>query len=63
MMGGATFKLLANLVAPKLPGEVEYENIHKVLREHYKPKPIKIAERFCFYKRNQLPTEWQSYED
>ena len=69
MMGGATCKLLANLVAPKSLGDVEYENIHKVLREHYKPKPIKIAERFRFYKRNQFPTEtvaeyiWQSYED
>ena len=36
MMGRVTFKLLANLVAPKLPSEVKYKNIHKVLREHYK---------------------------
>ena len=57
MMGGATFKLLANLVAPKSSGEVEYAEIHKVLKEHYKPKPIKIAEQFRFYKRNQLTTE------
>ena len=57
MMGGVTFKLLANLVAPKSPGEVEYAEIHKVLKDRYKPKPIKIAERFHFYKRNQLTTE------
>ena len=57
MMGGATFKLLANLVAPRSPGEESYEDIHKVLKQHYKPKPIKIAERFRFYKRSQFQTE------
>jgi len=45
---------LANLVPPKSPGEVEYESVHKVMREHYKPKPIKITKGF---KPNQLPTE------
>ena len=49
IMGGATFKLLANLIAPKSPGEMRYEDIHKVLKEHYKPKPIRIAEQFWFY--------------
>ena len=57
MIGGRTFKLLANLVAPKKPGEVEYAAIHKVLQDHFKPKPIKIAERYRFYKRNQQPSE------
>ena len=57
MIGGRTFKLLANLVAAQKPGEVTYEAIHKVLQEHYKPKPIKIAERFRIYKRNQQPSE------
>ena len=28
-----------------------------MLKEHYKPKPIRIAEQFWFYKRNQLHTE------
>ncbi|XP_065894390.1 uncharacterized protein [Dysidea avara] len=57
MMAGAIFKLLVNLIAPKSSGEVEYVEIHKVLKEHYKPKPFKIAERFRFYKCNQLTTE------
>ena len=57
MIGGRTFKLLANLVAPQKPDEVAYEAIHKQLQEHYKPKPIKIAERFRFYKRNQQSSE------
>ena len=57
MIGGRTFKLLANLVAPQKPSEVEYEAIHRVLQEHFKPRPIKIAERFRFYKRNQQPSE------
>ena len=49
MMGRATFKLLANLAAP---GEVTYEEIYKVLKEHYKPKPIKNAEQFHFCEHN-----------
>ena len=55
MMGGATFKLLANLIAPKSPGEVEYAEIHK---DHYKPKgkPIKIVEQLYFYKQDKLTT-------
>ena len=57
MIGGRTFKLLASLVAPRKPGEVDYAEILRVLEEHLKPKPIKIAESFRFYKRNQLPAE------
>ena len=57
MIGGRTFKLLANLVAPKKPGEVEYTAIHQVLQDHFKPRLIKIAERFRFYKRHQQPSE------
>ena len=57
MIGGRTFKLLANLMAPKKPGEVEYAAIHQVLQDHFKPRPIKITERFRFYKRHQQPSE------
>ena len=42
MIGGRTFKLLANLVAPQKLGEVEYEAIHRVLQEHFKPRPNKL---------------------
>ena len=55
MIGGCTFKLLASLV--EKPGEEDYPEILRVLEEHLKPKLIKIAERFRFYKQNQLPAE------
>ena len=42
--------LLTNLVAPRQPGELTFK-----LESHFNPKPVKIAERFQFYKRNQQP--------
>ncbi|KAL9984702.1 hypothetical protein ACROYT_G007028 [Oculina patagonica] len=32
---------------------VKYEDLVKILRDHYEPKPIVIAERFHFHKREQ----------
>ena len=53
LMGAPTYKLLANLAAPTEPGELTYEDVVDKLEAHFKPKPIIIAERFRFYKRNQ----------
>ena len=57
LVGAPTYKLLANLVAPTEPGELTYKEIVDKLQAHFKPKPIIIAERFRFYKRNQKPGE------
>ncbi len=53
LMGAPTYKLLANLAAPTEPGELSYKDVVDKLEAHFKPKPIIIAERFRFYKRNQ----------
>ena len=53
LIGNSTFKLLTNLVAPKKPGELSYKEICEQLEKHFSPKPIKIAERFRFYSRQQ----------
>ena len=50
LVGAQTYRLLTNLVAPKKPGEHTYA---EKLTAHLKPKPIKIAECFRFYKRQQ----------
>ena len=53
VMGGKTFNLLRSLVQPEKPGDKSYEEIVTILRNHYSPKPLIIAERFRFHKRNQ----------
>ena len=57
LVGAQTYRLLTNLVAPKKPGELTYDETKEKLRAHFKPKPIKIAERFRFYKRQQQQAE------
>ena len=36
---------------------MKYDEICSALKKHFKPKPLVIAERFRFYKKNQSPTE------
>ena len=57
LVGAQTFRLLTNLVAPKKPGELTYTEVKQKLTAHFKPKPITIAERFRFYKRQQRQGE------
>ena len=56
-IGNATFKLLANLVAPQKPGELSYNKICEQLEKHFSPKPVKIAKRFRFHNRQQQSGE------
>ncbi|XP_039519644.1 uncharacterized protein K02A2.6-like [Pimephales promelas] len=53
VMGAKTFTLLRSLVQPRKPGESTYAEIVAVLSAHFSPKPLVIAERFRFHKRNQ----------
>ena len=53
VMGPATYGLLRSLIAPEKPGTKTYEETVEVLQAHFSPKPIVIAERFRFHKRNQ----------
>lgn len=57
VMGTKMYGLLRTLVAPAKPGEKTYQEIIMTLTEHFSPKPIIIAERFCFHKRNQQQGE------
>ncbi|KAL0193255.1 hypothetical protein M9458_011551 [Cirrhinus mrigala] len=56
-MGPKTFTLLRNLLQPEKPGEKTYEQIVNTLKAHFSPKPLVIAERFRFHRRNQLEGE------
>lgn len=53
LIGAKTFNLLRSLVQPEKPGSKSYADIVTILKDHYSPKPLIIAERFRFHKRNQ----------
>ena len=53
VMGPRTYGLLRSLVAPDKPGEMDYGRVVEVLQNHFAPRPLVIAERFRFHKRNQ----------
>lgn len=53
VMGPATYGLLRSLITPDKPVTETYDETVAVLQTHFSPKPIEIAERFRFHKRNQ----------
>lgn len=53
VIGPKTFNLLRNLVQPATPGSKTFDEIVDTLTKHFSPKPLVIAERFRFHKRNQ----------
>ena len=56
-VGSKTYSLLRNLMMPDLPQDKSLAEVTAALENHFQPKPIVIAERFHFHKRNQLPSE------
>ena len=51
-IGPKTYKLLRDLMAPTRPKK-PLKDIIAVLEEHFEPKPLVIAERFHFHRRQQ----------
>ena len=56
-LDAATYKLLKTQVAPAKVGDKTYDQLKKVLSDHFSDKPIVIAERFVFYQRFQKQGE------
>ena len=56
-IGGTTYGILRNLVAPGNPMDMSYEDLTHTLRVHFDPKPLVIVERFHFHKRDQSASE------
>ena len=50
LMEAPTFKLLANLAAPKRPNKLNFKDISNILKKNCSPQPIKITEHYHFYK-------------
>lgn len=57
VMGAKTYNLLRSLIVPAKPSDKTFTEITELLQKHLNPKPLVIAERFRFHKRNQLKTE------
>lgn len=57
IMGGKTYSLLRNLTTPTDPATMDFANIVTLLENHLSPKPLVIAERFRFHKRDQKEGE------
>ena len=57
LLGPQTYKLLADLLSPAKPKSKPLADLEKVLSDHFAPKPLEIAERYRFHKRDQQPGE------
>lgn len=57
VIGSTTYALLSNLVSPEKPKEKSFKQLAEVLRRHFDPKPLIIAERFHFHRREQASGE------
>ena len=56
-VGSKTYNVLRDLPAPVKPSSVKLIDLVTTLRDHYEPKPIVIAERFHFHKRERREGE------
>ena len=56
-IGSKTYALLRNLTTPTAPADKTFEQLVGILKKHYEPKPLVIAERFAFHRRSQRPQE------
>ena len=50
-VGASVFKLLSNLITPQDPVYFTYNEALVKFMVHFKPKTLKTAERFGFYKQ------------
>ena len=57
VIGPSAYATVRILVAPDKPRTKTYEQLEAVLKSHFEPKPLVIAERSKFYRRTQNPTE------
>ena len=53
VLGGRTYSLLRDLLAPSLPEGSTYDELVGLLKNHFEPTPVVIAQRFHFYRRTQ----------
>ena len=57
VIGGKTYALLSNLLAPEKPAEKSFPELQEVLQVYFEPKLLVIAERFHFHWWNETVGE------
>lgn len=57
LIGPKTYGLLRDLTAPEKPSSKSFVDLVAILQAHLAPKPLVIAERFRFHKREQKEGE------
>ena len=57
VIGSKTYSLLRGQLVPTLPKDKALKDLEKLLKEHFEPRPLVIAECFQFYKRPQAAGE------
>ena len=53
LMGSQKYGLLKSLTTPTKPSTLSFKEIVNILQDHLAPKPLLIAECFCFHKQNE----------
>ncbi|XP_055916389.1 uncharacterized protein LOC129949142 [Eupeodes corollae] len=56
-IGPNTFDLLCDGISPAVPETKTYDELVNVLKEHYNPQPLEVAEYYKFHHREQLEGE------
>ena len=57
LVGPKVYELLHSSALPNFLQEKTFKELVELLKRHYEPQPIVIAERFCFHHRNQVTNE------
>ena len=57
VIGGRTYSLLRNLLAPDKPSGKDLNCLTTTLKRHFEPKRVVVAERFHFHRRSQAVGE------
>ena len=57
LLGGKIYALLRSLVSPSLPKEKTFVDLSEVLKKHFEPKNVIIAEWLKFHHRDQAEGE------
>ena len=57
LVGQATFAKLRDLASPREITDISLDDILELLKTHYRPQTVEIAERFKFFKRTQGANE------
>ena len=60
LVGQATFAKLRDLASPREITDISLDDIMALLKAHYRPQIVEIAERFKFFKRTQGISEGTS---